>query len=62
MLDAAASNVDDFFWRDTNVCLSQLRRNKMSLSPLKNYDFQDQFLSKINSVLSGQLSARCSCY
>jgi hypothetical protein len=42
MLDTAASNVDDIFWRDTYVSSTQLRRliwKKMRYPPLENYDF-----------------------
>jgi hypothetical protein len=61
MLDAAAFNTDDIFWRVTYVSATLLHRlswNKMSRPPLENFDFQDQFPQKINSILSGQLSTR----
>jgi hypothetical protein len=53
--DAASSSIDDFLWRDTCVSSTQLNRsfwNKMILYPPWNFDLQEVFLSKTNSILT----------
>jgi hypothetical protein len=55
----------DCFCRDKVVSSTQLRSlawNKMNPSPLRNYDLQEVFLLKTNSVLSGKRGARCFCF
>jgi hypothetical protein len=56
MLDAPASNVDGFLWRDTCISSTQLNRpisNKESLSPQEKPKLQEVVLSKTNSILRG---------
>jgi hypothetical protein len=56
VLDAAASNIDGFLWRDT--CVSSTKLNSLIGSNraylhFQYYDLLEVFLSKINSILKG---------
>jgi hypothetical protein len=56
VLDATASNIDDFLLRDTCVSSTQPKRpfwRKQSLSPPEIPKFQEEFLSKTTSILKG---------
>jgi hypothetical protein len=64
VLDATASNIDGFLWTNTCVSSTQLIRpilvNRAYLH-LENYDFEEVFLSKTNSTLTGkQRAGYCS--
>jgi hypothetical protein len=64
-LDAATSNTDRFLSRDTCVpsaYLIGLSGAKKVYLNLENYDLQEVFLSKTNSVLIWKQYARCSCF
>jgi hypothetical protein len=56
VIHVAASNIDDFLWRDTCVSSTQLYSpfgaNTAYLHN-ENYDLQAVFLSKINSIPHG---------
>jgi hypothetical protein len=56
VLDATASNIDDFLLRDTCVSSSHMSRpiwRKQSLSPPEIPKFQEEFLTKTTSILKG---------
>jgi hypothetical protein len=56
VLDAAASNIRGFLWRDACISSTQLNRpfgNKESLSPQEKPKLQEVFLSKTNSIVTG---------
>jgi hypothetical protein len=65
VLDAAASNIDGFHWRDTCVFSIQLRRpfwSKEGITPSWNLCLQEEFLSKTKSLLTGKECVRYSCF
>jgi hypothetical protein len=56
VLHVAASNIDDFLWRDTCVSSTQLYRLFRANTAYihnENYDLQAVFLSKTNSIPHG---------
>jgi hypothetical protein len=57
MLDASSSNIDGFVWRDRCISTTQLNRpiwSNRAYLHLEIYDFQEVFLSKTNSILTGK--------
>jgi hypothetical protein len=60
-LDAAASNIGGFLWRDTRVSSSQLNRpigNEESLSPCSKTHVVGCILLKTNSIVTGKEYAK----
>jgi hypothetical protein len=57
VIHVAASNIDDFLWRDTCVSSTQLYRLFRANTAYihnENYDLQAVFLSKTNSITHGK--------
>jgi hypothetical protein len=64
-LDAAASNIGGFLWRDTRVSSTQLNRpigNEESLSPRSKTHVVGCILLKTNSIVTGKEYAKISCF
>jgi hypothetical protein len=59
VLDTAASNIDGILSRGT--CVSSAIHNEPFFI-LEISDFQEVFISKTNSILSGKQCAKCSCF
>jgi hypothetical protein len=61
VLNAAASNLDPFLWRDTCVSPTQLNStfwNNMSLVPPSHHDYHEVLLSTFKSIPNIKQRAR----
>jgi hypothetical protein len=65
MLDATASIIVGFLWRDSGVSSTQIKRHIEAIRAylhLETPKLQEVFLSKTHSILTGKQSDRCSCF
>jgi hypothetical protein len=65
VLDAAASNVDSFLWKEICVSSTQMNRpiwSKQSPSPPETPKLQEAFLSKTYLIQTEKQCSRCSYF